>query len=82
MTLFVLFLIVVIGLFVLGWFLIPKGKLTKTVAAIGTGLGSVYQAVSEQFHILQQMIPPDMAPWLLGGFFAMIVIAAVRPGKD
>lgn len=69
-------------LFVAGYLWIPKGKLTKIVAAIGTGLGSIYQAVSEQFHILQQLIPPDMTPWLLGGFFAMIVIAAVRPGKD
>lgn len=82
MTLFVLFLIVVIGLFVLGWFLIPKGKLTKIVSVIGTAIAGIYESVSEQFHILQQLIPPEAAPWLLGGFFAMIVIAAVRPGKD
>jgi len=74
----VLFLIVV---FVAGWYWIPKGRLTKITAVIGSALATMYEFAQEQFHIITQLVPPEYGPYFLGGFLALVIAAAVRPAK-
>lgn len=81
MMAFIIILAIVV-VFVAGWFYVPKGRLTKITATASLVVTSAYDWLSEQWFMLQMLVPPEWTPWFVGLFLALTVAAAVRPATS
>lgn len=80
MMLFIIVLAIAVA-FAWGWLYAPKGTLTKITATLSLTAMTAYEWLSEQWFMLREIVPTEYTPWFIGGFLALTIAAAVRPGK-
>ena len=80
MMTFILILAIAVA-FTAGWFYAPKGTLTKITATVLTTLTATYEWLSDQWFMLQALVPPEYGPYFIGGFLLLTVAAAFRPSR-
>ena len=75
---FAAFIAVVAILFVVGYFFVPKGYLTKTVASLSLAFTTAHEFMSEQWSLLSALVPSEYGAWVIGGFLLMTIAAIMR----
>ena len=78
---FMFFVTIILGAFVLGWYFVPKGRLTKITATIWLSIIASYEFLQEQWYMMRDIVPPEYSAWLVGVFLGLTVVAAFRPSR-
>lgn len=83
MTSFLILVVAILGLFAVGWYILPKGWLTRSTA----GLTGVFVALGELFNELQMfdwstILPPAYVPYVNLILMLLVFVAYGRKKEN